>query len=166
MRLTPGQRLDRHEVLAPLSAGGMGEVYRARDPRLDREVAIKVLLADRMADAARRWAFVQEAKAASAQPPAHRHDPRDRGGRRHRLHRHGVGAGQDARRASVSRRTSRRRSWESHGEGITGREPRSEPPATSRCRLADFHPPQPPATAAANNPVNRGLSARWRSRRE
>ncbi len=66
MRLTPGHRLGPYEILAPLGAGGRGEVYRARDSRLDREVAIKVLPADRMADAARRWAFVQEAKAASA----------------------------------------------------------------------------------------------------
>lgn len=44
----------------------MGEVYRARDPRLGREVAIKVLPADRMADAGRRWRFAQEARAASA----------------------------------------------------------------------------------------------------
>src|SRR6187551_728220 len=61
-----GQRLGPYEVTAKLGAGGMGEVYRARDSRLDREVAIKVLPADRVTDAARRWAFVQEAKAASA----------------------------------------------------------------------------------------------------
>src|SRR6188472_2494362 len=66
MPLTPGTRLGPYEVVSSLGAGGMGEVYRARDSRLDREVAIKVLPADRMADDARRWAFVQEAKAASA----------------------------------------------------------------------------------------------------
>ena len=66
VRLTQGHRLGPYEILAPLGAGGMGEVYRGRDPRLDREVAIKVLPADRMADPARRWSFVQEAKAASA----------------------------------------------------------------------------------------------------
>ena len=49
-----------------IGAGGMGEVYRARDPRLNREVAIKVLPADRVGDEDRRRRFVQEAHAASA----------------------------------------------------------------------------------------------------
>ena len=43
MPLQPGTRLGPYEVLAPVGAGGMGEVYRARDARLHREVAIKVL---------------------------------------------------------------------------------------------------------------------------
>src|SRR6188474_1833533 len=64
--MTPGTRLGPYEIIAPLGAGGMGEVYRARDPRLGREVAIKVLPHDRVADESRRQRFVQEAKAASA----------------------------------------------------------------------------------------------------
>jgi len=66
MALSPGSKLGPYEVLSLLGAGGMGEVYRARDPRLGREVAIKVLPAERMADENRRRRFVQEARAASA----------------------------------------------------------------------------------------------------
>src|SRR5215218_3074148 len=66
MPLTAGTRLGTYEVLSLIGAGGMGEVYRARDTRLGREVAIKVLPADRIADTARRRRFVQEARAASA----------------------------------------------------------------------------------------------------
>jgi eukaryotic-like serine/threonine-protein kinase len=66
MPLTPGTMLGHYEILAPLGAGSMGEVYRARDTRLDREVAIKVLpeLASSARD--RLVRFEQEAKAAAA----------------------------------------------------------------------------------------------------
>ena len=59
-------RLGPYEVLAPLGAGGMGEVYRARDTRLHRDVAIKVLPASFSADPDRLRRFEQEARAASA----------------------------------------------------------------------------------------------------
>ena len=65
MPLSPGSHLGPYEVLALIGAGGMGEVYRARDPRLNREVAIKVLPADRLADEGRRQRFLREARAAA-----------------------------------------------------------------------------------------------------
>jgi eukaryotic-like serine/threonine-protein kinase len=65
MPLSPGAHLGPYEVLALIGAGGMGEVYRARDPRLNREVAIKVLPADRLTDEGRRQRFLREARAAA-----------------------------------------------------------------------------------------------------
>jgi len=62
MPLAPGTRLGNYEVLAPLGAGGMGEVYRARDTRLGREVAIKVLPSDMALDADRLARFEREAR--------------------------------------------------------------------------------------------------------
>jgi Tol biopolymer transport system component len=66
MAVKAGARLGPYEVLAPLGSGGMGEVYRARDERLGREVAVKVLPADCSADHDRLRRFEQEAKAAGA----------------------------------------------------------------------------------------------------
>jgi Tol biopolymer transport system component len=65
MSLPPGTRLGVYEVVAPLGAGGMGEVYRGRDTRLDRIVAIKVLAPDLAADPQFRERFDREAKAIS-----------------------------------------------------------------------------------------------------
>ena len=66
MRLAVGARLGPYEIVAPLGTGGMGEVYKARDTRLERLVAIKVLPADKVADPTRKQRFIQEARAASA----------------------------------------------------------------------------------------------------
>ena len=66
MALTSGTKLGPYEIVAPLGAGGMGEVYRARDSRLGREVAIKVLPPSYCRDLDRLRRFEQEARAASA----------------------------------------------------------------------------------------------------
>jgi Tol biopolymer transport system component len=66
MPLAAGIRLGPYEILSPLGAGGMGEVYRARDSKLGREIAIKVLPGDVASDSARRQRFEQEARSASA----------------------------------------------------------------------------------------------------
>jgi eukaryotic-like serine/threonine-protein kinase len=64
--LTPGSRIGPYEVLAPLGAGGMGEVYRARDPRLGREVALKSLPAAMSSDPDRLARLEREAKLLAA----------------------------------------------------------------------------------------------------
>jgi eukaryotic-like serine/threonine-protein kinase len=62
MPLQPGEKLGTYEILAPLGAGGMGEVYKARDTKLDREVAIKVLPSVLARDQERLARFEREAK--------------------------------------------------------------------------------------------------------
>jgi serine/threonine protein kinase len=61
--LQPGHRLGPYEIVAPLGAGGMGRVYRARDPRIGRDVAVKVLPTDVADDSDRVRRFAQEAQA-------------------------------------------------------------------------------------------------------
>jgi eukaryotic-like serine/threonine-protein kinase len=66
MRLSVGTRLGPYEISGPLGAGGMGEVYRARDTRLQRDVALKTLPAEVADDPARRQRFEIEARAVAA----------------------------------------------------------------------------------------------------
>src|ERR1017187_2084234 len=64
--MDPGDQLGPYEILSPLGAGGMGEVYRARDKRLGRDVALKILPADVANDPVRRQRFEREARAVAA----------------------------------------------------------------------------------------------------
>ena len=66
MTLTPGSQLGPYTIRAQLGHGGMGVVYTGRDPRLDRQVAIKVLTPDLTRDDTAKQRFLQEAQAASA----------------------------------------------------------------------------------------------------
>ena len=66
MRLSPGQKLGPYEIILKLGAGGMGEVWKARDARLERTVAVKAMPADKLGDPDRCRRFLQEARAASA----------------------------------------------------------------------------------------------------
>ena len=64
--LSPGDRLGHYEVVSPIGAGGMGEVYKARDTRLDRPVALKVLSARTRGDEDGKRRFALEARTVSA----------------------------------------------------------------------------------------------------
>ena len=66
MTLATGTRLGTYEILAPLGAGGMGEAYRARDSKLDRDVAVKVLPAQLTSSPDALARFEREAKAVAA----------------------------------------------------------------------------------------------------
>jgi serine/threonine protein kinase len=66
MSLVSGTRLGPYEIVAPLGAGGMGEVYRARDTRLERTVAIKIMPAHLSGDPIRKQRFEREAKTISS----------------------------------------------------------------------------------------------------
>jgi len=66
MALTSGTKVGPYEVVAPAGAGGMGEVYRARDTRLNRDVAVKILPAAFARDPERMRRFQQEAQAVAA----------------------------------------------------------------------------------------------------
>src|SRR4029079_10495859 len=65
-QILPGKTIGRYEIRSQIGAGGMGEVYLARDTELDRMVALKILPAAVAADQQRMRRFVQEAKAASS----------------------------------------------------------------------------------------------------
>src|SRR5688572_28689682 len=98
MAMTPGTRIGSYEVTGALGAGGMGEVYRARDARLQRDVAIKVLPSGFAHDVERLARFEREARALALLN--HQNIAHVYGARRHRGlqgARHGTGGGPDAR---------------------------------------------------------------------
>jgi serine/threonine protein kinase len=66
MPLLPGQKLAAYDIISPLGAGGMGEVYRARDSRLGRDVALKVLPPEVTNEPGRLERFDREARAIAA----------------------------------------------------------------------------------------------------
>src|SRR5439155_8711685 len=66
MRLPPGTRLGSYEILSLVGVGGMGEVYRARDTKLNRDIALKILLEREAADPQRRARFAREAQSVAA----------------------------------------------------------------------------------------------------
>src|SRR2546426_11988402 len=66
MTLLPGTSLGRYEIRSKIGEGGMGEVYLAHDPQLDRTVALKILPSEIATDPQRLRRFVQEARAAAA----------------------------------------------------------------------------------------------------
>ena len=104
-RLAPGSRLGSFEIGALLGSGGMGEVYRARDATLNRDVAVKVLPDSFALDRDRLARFTREAQMSRrAQPSRHRHRAFGGGGSRRPLHHDGAGQGADPRRAPAAGR--------------------------------------------------------------
>ena len=73
MPLGAGTRLGPYEILSPCGAGGVGEVYRARDTRLDRTVAIKIIPAHLSDNADLRQRFEREARRLQPEPSPHLH---------------------------------------------------------------------------------------------
>ena len=129
MTLAAGSKLGPYEILGQIGAGGMGEVYRAKDPRLGRDVAIKVLPASFSADADRLRRFEQEAKAAGVLNHPNITAVYDIGSADGRaLRRPGAARGRDAARAARGRPPR-----SAQGDRLRARRSRTaSPPRTTR----------------------------------
>src|SRR5438093_7209306 len=103
MPLSSGTMLGPYEIQAAIGAGGMGEVYRARDTRLERTVAIKVLPAAFSHRPDLRKRLEREARTLSSLSPSHLHPLRHWPSRRRRFSRHGVRRGRNLGTAAVTR---------------------------------------------------------------
>ena len=127
MPLSSGARLGPYEIQAAIGAGGMGEVYKARDTRLDRTVAIKILPAELSADPDRRARFEREARAVAALSHPHictLYDIGTHDGTTYLVMEHL--RGRDARRAPDARTVARsRRRWKSRHRLPTPSTPRT-----------------------------------------
>src|SRR5215470_4191159 len=106
MSLAPGQKLGPYEVVSPIGAGGMGEVYRATDTRLDRIVALKILPKEFSCDPVRKQRFEQEAKTISSLNHPHLRVARHWSPGRGRFSGDGMRRGRDARQAAGKRPSS------------------------------------------------------------
>ena len=123
--LAPGTRIAVYDILGAIGAGGMGEVYRARDTKLGRDVAIKVLPANLGSDAAAHTRFDREARAIAALNHPHIvtiHEIAQSDGPG--LHRDGVRRGPVAQAAHSSKRTA---CWRKRSNTGTRSRPRSRP---------------------------------------
>jgi serine/threonine protein kinase len=97
MPLPAGTKLGPYQIQSPLGAGGMGEVYKAKDTRLDRTVAIKILAAGLSSSPEIKQRFEREARTCFlAESPAHLPAVRCRLARRHRISGDGISGGRDA----------------------------------------------------------------------
>ena len=125
MSLAPGFRIGRYEILSSLGAGGMGEVYRARDSRLGRDIALKVLPAAVAEDREfLRASSARRARSAALNHPQHRHDPFGRGRGRNAVSDDGAGRWRGAGRARFRRAAFRSSVWSSWGSRSRKRWPR------------------------------------------